>query len=199
MAEHIVDDDYSPYRSEDDLVGFNSNGQAAQWQPGILEFLLVQKGEVLVILSFCFLLDVILLEAQVPATHGNEVDAVFYLHLHAEYLVADELLLIVLVPAAEPEGECFFFILESIVFVSAKLLIDELDLISANIALVLIPRFVLILDSDEYYKKPLIDNGVEVEIDIFYHLILFMLVFSAYLELVLLFQADFIVLSQQLH
>jgi hypothetical protein len=30
MAEHIVDDDYSPYRSEDDLVGFNSNGQAAQ-------------------------------------------------------------------------------------------------------------------------------------------------------------------------
>ena len=146
----------------------------------------MQKGEVLVFLSLPFLFDVVLLEAEVLATNRYQMDSILELHFHAEYLMADELLLVVSVLAAELKGESFLLVFKSIVLIGTQFLIDELDLVPSNVALVLVAGFVLVLDPDEDDEEPFIDDGVEVEIDILNDLVLFMLVLSDYLELVLL-------------
>lgn len=159
----------------------------------------MKKGEVLVLFPLPLLLDVVLLEAEVLATDGYEVDAELELHFHAEYLVADELLLVVSVLAAELEGESLFLVLESVVLVCAELLVDELDLVPSDVAFVLVAGLVLVLDPDEDNEKPFIDDGVEVEVDVFDNLVLLVLVLGDDLQLVLLLEADLVVLPQELH
>jgi hypothetical protein len=159
----------------------------------------MKKGEVLIFFSFAFLLNIVLLEAEVLSTNRYEMDAVLELHLHAEYLMPDELLLVVSVLAAQLQGKCFFLVLETIVLISPQLLVYQLDLVASDIALVLVAGLVLVFDSDQHDEEPFINDRVEVEIDIFDHLVLLMLVLCGYLKLVLLFEADLVVFPQELN
>lgn len=159
----------------------------------------MKKSEILILFSLPFLLNIVLFEAEILSTYRYEMNAVLKLHFHAEYLMTDKLLLIVPILAAKLEGKCFFLVLESIVFICAEFLIDELYLVTSDVAFVLIAGLVLILDSYKNDEEPFIDDGVEVEIDIFDHLILFVLVLGEYLELVLLFEADLVILPQELN
>lgn len=105
--------------------------------------------EKLVLLIFTFGLYVILFKAEVFAIDWNKMNAVLDLHFHVEDLVLYYLLLIITIFVGNLEGEALFFIFKSIVFIDSCLLINQLNLISSNIGLILISGLVFVFYPDE--------------------------------------------------
>lgn len=144
----------------------------------------------------CF--SVIFFDADVSPTHSDEVYSILHLHLHLEDFMFSTLLLL-LSGLADMENEGLLLGSEAIVLIGATLVGDEVDMIAAYVRFVLVAQFVLILNPNQHNQKPLVQNGMKVEVHPFYYLILFVLVFSHNLNLVLLLQTDFTELPHDLY
>lgn len=163
----------------------------------ILVVLIATICKVMHIVRFRFL-PIILSDADVPSPHSDEVYSILNLHLHLEDLVLGAFLLS-LCWLTDRESEGFLLRGKAIILIWAAFVRNEIDLIATNVGLILVAKFVLILNPNEHNKKPLVKDGMIVEIHCFYNLILLMFVFCHNLDLVLLFQTGFTELFHNLY
>jgi hypothetical protein len=82
------------------------------------------------------------------------VDSDSRLHLHPEHLV----------PGPQPKRKSLLLPAEPIVKITPPLILDQIDLVTPNIALILIPHLVFKLHSDQNHQKPFIDYRMMIEI-----------------------------------
>ena len=85
------------------------------------------------------------------------MDAVAFLHLCFEDLALGELVLLV-DGVVEVEAEGLFLAVEFVIPVASSFIQDQVDLVASDVGLVLISQLVFVLNSDQHYQKPLIND-----------------------------------------